>query len=71
MKSKIVVYYRIKSIDNREFRCYYQPNQFSWLPYFTPTTMAAFELPSNEMEERTEVALLLNVLLNDIEFTWN
>jgi hypothetical protein len=43
----------------------------SWLPYITPNVVAAFELPSNEIEERFTISEALGIPLNQIKFKWD
>lgn len=67
----MTIYYKVKYFEDRRFRCYTIKNNLSWLPYKTPDIIAAFELPSNEIEERSIVSKFLEKPLNQINFKWS
>jgi len=64
----MIIYTKIKYSEGRAFRCYTTKNTFNWLPYQTPNILAAFELPSNEIEERLIISEYLEIPLNQIKF---
>jgi hypothetical protein len=66
----MTIYQQIKYSEGRRFRCYTANNNLSWLPYQTPDIIAAFELPSNEIEERFTISEYLGIPLKQIKFKW-
>ncbi len=68
----MTIYHKIQYSEGRRFRCYTKKDSIlSWLPYKTPDIIAAFELPSNEIEERFKISEYLETPLEQIKFKWN